>query len=42
VEKSGAYRDAGRKNPMAKEFAESFSSHYGEIAEAEPVFAENI
>jgi hypothetical protein len=37
---SGAVVNTGREDPLAKKWADSFSSHYAELAKGIPVFAE--
>jgi uncharacterized protein DUF1598 len=37
---SGAVVNTGREDPLAKKWADSFSSHYAELAKSIPVFAE--
>lgn len=37
---SGTISGAGRPNPMAKVFAESFTAHYNQIAAAKPIYKE--
>jgi hypothetical protein len=40
LHRSGGRVGSGRANPLAQEFCESFSDHYGELAEQRPIYAE--